>query len=74
MIDDGVDLSGRSAEIIEFETCNQYTIQGDLFSKSVRNGTALPSPLEDSVRNMAVIEALFRSAKSEHWEVPQAGL
>ncbi len=73
MIDDGVDLSGRSAEIIEFETCNQYTIQGDLFSKSVRDGTALPSPLEDSVRNMAVIEALFRSAKSEHWEGPQAG-
>ena len=65
MIDDGADLSGRSAEVIEFETCDQYTIQGDVFSESVRHGTPLPSPLEDSVHNMAVIEALFRSAKSE---------
>ena len=55
---------------MEFEICNQYTIQGDLFSKSIRQGTELPVPLEGSVRNMAVIEALFRSAKSERWETP----
>jgi predicted dehydrogenase len=69
-IDDGIDLSGRSAEILEFEICNQYTIQGDLFSKSIRQGTELLVPLEGSVRNMAVIEALFRSAKSDRWETP----
>jgi predicted dehydrogenase len=69
-IDDGADLSGRSAEILEFEICDQYTIQGDLFSKSIRHGTELPVPLEGSVRNMAVIEALFRSAKSGQWENP----
>jgi predicted dehydrogenase len=72
-IDDGADLSGRSAEILEFESCNQYTIQGDLFSKSIREGTELPVPLEGSVRNMAVIEALFRSVKSEKWEWPSVG-
>jgi predicted dehydrogenase len=72
-IDDGVDLSGRGAEALEFETCNQYTIQGDLFSKSIRQGTELPVPLEGSVRNMAVIEALFRSAKSDRWEMPSVG-
>ncbi len=38
-IDDGVDLSGRGAEIMEFEICNQYTIQGDLFSTSIRQGS-----------------------------------
>jgi predicted dehydrogenase len=69
-IDDGVDLSGRSAEILNFEVCNQYTIQGDLFSKSIRQGTELPVALEGSVRNMAVIEALFRSTKSDRWETP----
>ena len=69
-IDDGVDPSGRSAEIIEFETCDQYTIQGDLFSQSIRQGTELSVPLESSVRNMAVIEAIFRSAKSGKWEEP----
>ena len=72
-VDDGVDLSGRSAEILEFEVCNQYTIQGDLFSKSIRQGTELPVPLEGSVRNMAVIEALFRSARSGKWETPSVG-
>jgi predicted dehydrogenase len=69
-VDDGVDLSGRSAEILEFETSNQYTVQGDLFSKSIRQGTELPVTLEGSVRNMAVIEALFRSGKSDRWETP----
>lgn len=68
-VDDGVDLSGRSAEILEFEISNQYTVQGDLFSKSIRQGTELPVPLA-SVRNMAVIEALFRSGKSDRWETP----
>ena len=69
-IDDGVDLSGRSAETLEFEISNQYTVQGDLFSKSIRQATELPVPLEASVRNMAVIEALFRSGKSDRWETP----
>ncbi len=69
-MDDGDDLSGRSAEILQFDICDQYTIQGDLFSRSIREGTELPVPLEGSVRNMAVIEAIFRSAKSGRWEAP----
>jgi predicted dehydrogenase len=73
-IDNGTDISGRSAEIIEFEICDQYTIQGDLFSQSIRGKAELDVPLEGSVRNMAVIEALFRSAKSNNWEQPQISL
>ena len=69
-IDDGADASGRGAEMLQFEPCNQYTIQGDQFSKSIRQGTELPVPLEGSVRNMAVIEAIFRSAKPGKWEEP----
>jgi predicted dehydrogenase len=69
-IDDGADPSGRGAEILEFEVCDQYTIQGDAFSTSIREGTDLPVPLEGSVRNMAVIEAILRSAKSGKWEEP----
>jgi predicted dehydrogenase len=68
--DEGSDLSGRSAEILEFEVCDQYTIQGDLFSKAIREGTELAVPLEGSIRNMAVIDAVFRSAKSGQWENP----
>jgi predicted dehydrogenase len=69
-VDDGADASGRSAEILEFEVSDQYTIQGDVFSQSIREGTEVPVPLEGSIRNMAVIEAIFRSAKSGKWEAP----
>ena len=53
---------------VEFETCDQYTIQGDLFSRAVLDGTAAPYPLEDSLENMRVIDALFQSGRSGEWE------
>jgi predicted dehydrogenase len=68
--DEGGDLSGRSAQVLEFPVCDQYTIQGDLFSQSIREGSELPVSLEGSIRNMAVITAIFRSAESGQWEEP----
>jgi predicted dehydrogenase len=73
LIDDGSDLFGGGIETIEFRTCNQYTIQGDLFSRAIRENAEQPIPLEDAVKNMAVIDALFRSAESGQWETPQTG-
>jgi predicted dehydrogenase len=70
VVDDGSDLFGGGVERVEFETCDQFRLQGDLFSRAIREGTPAPYPLEDSVRNMAVIDALFRSAVSGHWETP----
>jgi predicted dehydrogenase len=46
---------------------NQYQIQGDLFSLAVLENRPVPTPLEDAVGNMKVIEAVFRSAKSGAW-------
>jgi predicted dehydrogenase len=71
-VHDGKDLSGRSAEVLKFDVCDQYTIQGDVFSSSIRDGAELPVPLEGSIRNMAVIEAVIRSARSGQWEKPIA--
>lgn len=71
-IDDGKDLYAGGSQVVEsFPVCNQFTIQGDLFSKAIREDTEVPNPLEDSICNMAVIEALFRSATSGHWETPE---
>lgn len=64
------ELLGRDVETMEFEACDQYTVQGDLFSRSIREGTPTPVSLEGSVRNMAVIDALARSAESDGWETP----
>jgi hypothetical protein len=54
-------------EEINFSICDQYTIQGDLFSKAILNDTDVPTPLEDAVANMKVIEALVESAKIGSW-------
>jgi len=48
----------------EFPICNQYTLQGDEFSRAIREGGEVPTPLEDALRNMAVIDALVRSSQS----------
>ena len=58
---------GDQTEEILLDVCNQYTIQGDLFSQAVLNDTNVPTPIEDAVANMKVIEAVFRSAKSGTW-------
>jgi predicted dehydrogenase len=73
VIDDGKDLSGESAEIVEFPICDQYEIQGSLFSRAIRENQAQPIPLEDAINNMATIDAVFRSAKTNQWEEPQKG-
>src|SRR5262249_47618716 len=53
-----------------FETCDQYTLQGDLFSRAVRAGAPAPVPLEDAVANMAVLDALAPSAATGRWGAP----
>jgi predicted dehydrogenase len=71
VLDDGNDLTGESAETIEFPTCDQYEIQGSLFSQAIRENRAQPIPLEDAINNMAVIDAVFRSATTSQWEKVQ---
>jgi predicted dehydrogenase len=70
-VDDGSDLHGAGIHTETFPVCDQYTIQGDLFSQAVRGEAEVPVPLEDAIRNMAVIDALFRSAESGAWEIPE---
>jgi predicted dehydrogenase len=69
-IDDGSDLHGSGIVTEEIAPCDQYTLQGDLFSRAIRESGRPPVPLEDSVLNMAVLDALFRSAESGKWEEP----
>lgn len=67
-IDDGTDLMGRNIKTLEFEPCDQYTVQGDLFSQAIRENKEPVLSLEESLKNMAVIEAIFRSAQTGQWE------
>jgi predicted dehydrogenase len=67
-IDDGRDLLGGGVTTESFRACDQYTIQGDAFSRAVRGQGEVPSSIEDAILNMAVIEAVFRSGESGKWE------
>lgn len=70
-IDDGSDLYGENIATIEFESANQYTIQGDLFSKAILENTEQAISLEDSFNNMSVIDAVFLSGETGDWEIPE---
>jgi predicted dehydrogenase len=66
-VDDGSDLAGRSAKTHTFDVVDQYTLQGDTFARAVRGEQPLEFPLEDAVKNMAVIDAVFRSGETGGW-------
>ncbi len=70
LIDSGADLFGGGAKVEEFPVCDQYTLQGDAFSRAVSGEAPLEFPIEDAVLNMRVIDALFRSAERGSWEAP----
>jgi predicted dehydrogenase len=67
---DGGALFGDDVVEHKYPVSDQYTIQGDIFSRAVRSGEEPPVSLEDSVKNMAVIDAIVRSAANGTWEKP----
>jgi predicted dehydrogenase len=69
-IDDGRDVFGSGVVTESFPTCDQYTIQGDVFSRAVRGDGEVPVSLEDALCYMAVLEAVFRSAETGRWQRP----
>jgi predicted dehydrogenase len=62
VVDDGTDIAGWGIEEIDLPAVDQYTIQGDRFSRSILDGAPQPLPLEDAVANMRVIDAVRRAA------------
>ena len=64
LVDNGTDIYGAGVKAEELPLCDQYTIQADRFSLAVRGMGEVPTPLEDSMRNMAVIEAVFEAART----------
>ncbi|MBT9332439.1 Gfo/Idh/MocA family protein [Paracidobacterium acidisoli] len=70
-LDLGGDLFGAGITTETFPTCDQYTVQGDAFSRAILDNTEVPVPVEDAIKNMAVIEAIFQSAVSGGWAEPK---
>ena len=69
-IDD--DVHGlEHATMEEIPVCDQYTLQGDGFSKAVLGEGDVPVSLEDALKNTAVLLAIFRSAETNSWETSE---
>ncbi len=54
--------------IVEFEPADQYGIMFDAFANAVINNRPFPVPIDDAVNNQKVVDAVFKSAKSNSWE------
>jgi len=67
---EGMAIYGGKVLVEEIPGCDQYTVQGDAFSRAIRENTDVPVPLEDALGNMKAIDAIFRSAKTGNWERP----
>ena len=67
-IDDGSQLAGLSARTEEFPTLDQYTLQGEAFSRAIIDNTDVPVPLENAQLNMRVIEAVLKAGETSKWE------
>ena len=65
-----VTIQDKTEEVI-IPTANQYTLQGDAFSRAILEDAPVPTPLEDAVANMAIIDALFESDEKERWVKPR---
>jgi predicted dehydrogenase len=52
--------------------CDQYAGQRDAFFRVVPENTEVPVSMEDAIKNMAVIEAIYHSANPGQWQSPQA--
>jgi predicted dehydrogenase len=67
-IDDGRDSWGTGAEFVEFPAANFFTQQGEAVSRAIRGEAPVEMTLDDSIANMRVIDAAYRSEKSGGWE------
>ena len=63
-VGDGSDPTGVRAETMTIPACNQYTVEADRFAECVLDEAPQPLPLEDSIRNLRVMDAIRESAAS----------
>ncbi|MBC8006511.1 MAG: Gfo/Idh/MocA family oxidoreductase [Prolixibacteraceae bacterium] len=68
LVDDGSSLAGAGIRTETLPESDQYMLQGETFSRAVRSEISLPYGIEDAIHGMRVIDALFRSERSQRWE------
>jgi predicted dehydrogenase len=67
-IDDGSGLADASAVEERIAPVDQYAEEGDAFARAVLGETELPYGIDDALKNMQIIDAIFRSGETNGWE------
>jgi predicted dehydrogenase len=70
LVDDGSSPFGEGIKPIEIPVCDQYGLAATAFAEAILDESEQPVPLENTLANMRVIDAVFRSAISGRWETP----
>jgi predicted dehydrogenase len=52
-----------ATETLTFPTADPYTVEAERFAAAVLDGTPVPTPPDDAVANLRVIERLFEAAE-----------
>lgn len=65
-----VHVRGGDEEEILVAPVDQFTVQGDRFARAVLDDTPVPTPLDDAVANMRVLDAIVASAARGEWVAP----
>lgn len=58
---------GGEQEVLRIPPADQYSIQGESFARAILEDRPVPTPLEDAVANMQVIDAVFESSRRGVW-------
>jgi predicted dehydrogenase len=53
---------------IEFDTCDQYGLMFEAFSKAILKQEKAPHAMTNTMNNMKVIDAIFKSNTTQMWE------
>ncbi|MCR4267500.1 Gfo/Idh/MocA family protein [Nitratireductor sp. ZSWI3] len=62
------DASHSVASVYRFAGARQYRLQAEAIARAARGEDAAIFPLEDSVRNQRLIDAIYRASEHEGWE------
>jgi len=65
--EDRGDILRENITVHSFETVDQYTLQGDAFSRAILENSEVPSTLEDARANIRVLQAIFQAAEERRW-------
>lgn len=68
LLHEGQSVNGLDARQVVVPANDQYTSQGEAFSRRVREESPTTGPLLDAITNMRIIDAVFRSADSGRFE------